>query len=346
MIVIPIFSLAVGLNLFKDVVALAVSKDRRDNRWDSRLASLIKEPILIVGIGKIGKDVVNFLINKGLLWDIVIIHDDITSPNVLSFREKGIPVIIGDMTEEFVLSLAQIQNAHTVILATEDDETHFRTILKISEMLPKRQKVDIIFNMYDIRIAEIIKNFQTDNSTRLKLHPINLSESVAMKIASKANELNSDNNARYSICGLGRVGFTVARILSDEKGKFQIPLSNITVIDLNIEKNKFASLPPIANFSEKNKITMDMLDFYSNPENHFDVNIITTGDDISNFVFESLVKNQALNFVRTKSSHRAMKVSVATETIEKDTTVWINTSKTAAQEITALYEEISADNKI
>lgn len=276
--VVPVLGLTGGISLVGKIFASALSMKTRTVDWEVRLASLTPNPIVICGLGKIGTQVMKDLISKGHKWNIVGVHDNPDESVVYEFRKSGIPVIIGDMTTELTLLQANIKNASSVILATENDKAHYKTLLKLNEIVPHNISPVVIFNVFDSRVAELIKDFDKDKAFRLKLRPVDLSKELALSFFRIIEKNNISENAKYALCGLGRVGFQVVNILH-EKG---IALENLTIIDNNLQDNIFIKREPIISLPEGNSIEMDIVDFYCIKENKYDVCIITTGDDLSN----------------------------------------------------------------
>lgn len=330
--VIPILGLTGGIGLVREIIASSVSMKNRSLDWEIRLASHIKNPIVICGLGRIGTQVVIRLIEKGYKRSIIIIHDNHNQPSVYNFRKQGIPVVLGDMTEQLTLLQANIVNASLIILATEKDDVNFKTIVKINENIKENSSPKVIFNVFDYRIAELIKNYQKGGYFKLKLYPVDISNELAYCFYKIIKDNNVTPSSKYALCGLGRVGFLVVKLLVNEG----VNLDNISVIDKNLKENIFLRQEPIKNLQEKNLIEMDIVDFYCIAENTYDVCIITTGDDISNIIYDNYYKYNSLNIVRTKKSivnHDDISIKE-----NNKQTVWVNTSYTSGNKIIEVFE--------
>jgi hypothetical protein len=280
---------------------------------------------------------VNRLIEKGQRRNIIIIHDNQNQPAVYDFRKYGIPVIIGDMTTTLTLVQANIMSASAIIFATENDEVHFKTLMKISEITKEKSRPKVFFNVFDFRVAELIKNYQNSDYFSMQLYPIDISKELALCFYEILKGNNIPPTAKYALCGLGRVGYQVVKLLTS-KG---VLLTNITVIDKNIRENVFVVRDPIRNLPSENLIEMDVIDFYCIAENTYDVCIITTGDDLSNLIYEKYNKSNSLNIVRTKkglNKQESQALNAINEDISKKT-IWINTSWAAGNSIIEVFEK-------
>lgn len=341
---VPILGLTGGISLVREIFTSLVSMRNRSIEWEVCLASMTKKTILICGLGKIGTKVVNSLVLKGYRWNIVVIHNDPNHQALYEVRKLGIPIIIGDMTTELTLIQANVKSARTIILATENDKTHFKTLLKLNELAKELSFPNVIFNVFDFRVAEMISVFKNNINFRLKLHPVNLSKELANNFYQIIKENNMSSSAKYALCGLGRVGFKVIETLVANKSLGEeskvIPFTNITIIDINLHNNLFIKREPIMNIPKENLIEMDLIDFYCFTANKFDVCIITTGDDLSNLIFDSKSNMESLNIVRTKQDILMIKneSSICSNRNVQNKTILVNTTQRAANKIIHVFE--------
>jgi len=341
--IIPLLGLTGGIGLVREIIASSLSMKKRSQEWEVSLASFTKNPIIVGGLGKIGSQVIHSLILKGYQWNIVVIHDNPNQTAVSEIRELGIPIIIGDMTNQLTLLQANVRNASTIILATENDEVHFKAIITINEIIKESSCPNVIFNIFDFRVAELFFDFNFNIIKGLKLLPVNLSKELANSICEIIRENNVSPMAKYALCGLGRVGYKVVKALViDEDGKnkdLKVPLKNITVIDNNFRENVFISRDPIMNLPKENLIEMDVVDFYCYSEDKYDVCIITTGDDLSNLIFGSKSKLESLNIVRTRKGLLNLEDKTPSPpNLNNQQTIWVNTTNTAANKIIHVFE--------
>lgn len=342
---IPILSLTGGISLVREIFTSLVSMNNRTTEWEACLASLTRNTILVCGLGKIGTKVVKALVLKGYQWNIVVVHNDPTHQSLYEVRKLGIPVIIGDMTAESTLIQANVKNSKTIILATENDETHFKSLLKLNELVKDAYCPNVIFNVFDFRVAEMIHVLKSNLTIRLKLHPVNLSKELANSFYEIIKENLRSTTAKLALCGLGRVGFKVIetlvaeRIVGDEPGILHF--SNFTIIDINLNDNLFLKREPIVNIPKKNLIEMDLIDFYFFTANKFDVCIVTTGDDLSNLIFDSKSNMESLNIIRTKQDILMIKKenTNSINKTQKNNTIFVNTTLRAANKIINVFEE-------
>jgi len=138
---VGIIILAQGL---ADFGGLLFNRRARSKEWEMAVASTMKNHIVLVGLGHLGYRVVHRLYEMGK--DVAVIE---LNPSVDSFKavqEMGVPVIQEDATRNAALEAANIQDAHTIILASQNDSMNLQIALKARGLNPNIQVVIRIFD--------------------------------------------------------------------------------------------------------------------------------------------------------------------------------------------------------
>jgi len=108
------------------------------------VASTMKNHIVLVGLGHLGYRIVHRLRDMGR--EVAVIE---LNPSVDSFKavqELDVPVIQEDATRNIALEAANLEQANTIILATQNDSMNLQIALKARGLNPNIQVVIRIFD--------------------------------------------------------------------------------------------------------------------------------------------------------------------------------------------------------
>lgn len=138
---IGIIILAQGLT---DFIGLLFNRKARSKEWEMAVASTMNNHIVLVGLGHLGYRVAQKLYEMG--ESIAIVEINLGTHTTVAAREMGIPVIQGDARHPGALEAANIKDARTVILASQDDAMNLQIALKARSLNPRIQVVIRIFD--------------------------------------------------------------------------------------------------------------------------------------------------------------------------------------------------------
>lgn len=108
------------------------------------VASTMNKHIILVGLGHLGYRIAQTLHEMGK--NVVIIELKATQHTVSAAREMGIPVIEEDGRNATALEGANIKDAQTIILASQNDAMNLQIALKARSLNPTIQVVIRIFD--------------------------------------------------------------------------------------------------------------------------------------------------------------------------------------------------------
>ena len=108
------------------------------------VASTMNQHIILVGLGHLGYRIAQKLHEMGK--NVVIIELKATQHTVSAAREMGIPVIEEDGRNATALEGANIKDAQTIILASQNDAMNLQIALKARSLNPTIQVVIRIFD--------------------------------------------------------------------------------------------------------------------------------------------------------------------------------------------------------
>lgn len=185
--------------------------------------------VILCGVGRLGREVLKQLdrdLHMKDRRDIVLVESgsgiDALEEGLIR-QEPIIPVIRGNMTHALTLREAGIARATAVLFLTGDDTANLEAALLARELNPR---VRVILRMDNKHIHQrldgllrqgVIRNFQlVDSVAGAAPRCIELCRTVQPPTSGPAADVKRDH---VIICGLGRLGFGVVRLL-----KPQVPL--------------------------------------------------------------------------------------------------------------------------
>jgi voltage-gated potassium channel len=138
------------------VVRLALlmsSKRRGEKEWTKVMISTYRDHVVVCGVGRLGIRVIEQFVTAGV--PVVAIEKDEADRFLPQARNLGVPVIVGDMKDDAILSSAGITHARVVIVATNDDMANLEVALDSRRMNPD---IRVVMGLFDQSIAQKISN--------------------------------------------------------------------------------------------------------------------------------------------------------------------------------------------
>jgi Trk K+ transport system NAD-binding subunit len=150
----PLFFLlpVVGLGAVADsVVRLAYivfAKKQNLPEWNRMLASLCRKHFIVIGVGKVGYQVIKGLLE--LRESVVAIEQASGSLFLGELFDWGVPVVQGNARMASTLEQANIREARAVIIATSDDLTNLDAAITAREL---NRSARIVIRLFDETLA-------------------------------------------------------------------------------------------------------------------------------------------------------------------------------------------------
>lgn len=139
--VVGLIILALGL---ADFGSLLFNRRARNKEWEMAVASTMNQHIVLVGLGHLGFRIAQRLHEMGK--NIAVVELNAAQHTVSAAREMGISIIDEDARNATALEGANIRNARTIILASQNDAMNLQIALKARSLNPKIQVVIRIFD--------------------------------------------------------------------------------------------------------------------------------------------------------------------------------------------------------
>lgn len=150
----PLFFLlpVVGLGAVADSVVrlgfLVFTQKRNLQEWQRMVASLHRNHIVVVGVGKVGYRIIKDLIAQH--ESVVAIERVAESEFLDQVHEWKVPVILGNARHRKILEQAGVAEARAIIVATDDDLANLDGALTAREINPK---IRVVVRLFDDTLA-------------------------------------------------------------------------------------------------------------------------------------------------------------------------------------------------
>jgi len=119
----------------------------------SLMAGKMKDHIIVVGLGHLGRRIVNTLLKLDIPFVVITLSDSSQRDLTKELIGKGIPVIFGDATSREILSKAGIKKAHAIVIAFNNDVLNPVVAQRAKELNPD---IKVVARVYWDEIAEIL----------------------------------------------------------------------------------------------------------------------------------------------------------------------------------------------
>lgn len=123
--------------------------------WNQEVARIMKDHIVIIGIGNVGFKILKELVE--LEYEVTVI-DKSTEEGRDEFEEfqedHRIPTIYGDASKENILEKASIEDAARMIIAIDDDLLNLKIAMLARKLSPK---IHLVVRMFDLEFGEQIQ---------------------------------------------------------------------------------------------------------------------------------------------------------------------------------------------
>lgn len=253
-------------------IALTLLQIFRD-QWERFKISLMRDHVIIVGYGTIGRTILNDLIKNGKKVLLIDSEFDISEKEEL--QNLKCRVLTGNITEKSILKKARIKHADFVYLLTDNDTTQIKACLLIYQLIidsnrKKNNPLNCLMHLHNQELVSTLKNHQLvkNISDAFVLKVFNINESSARYLFDtyppdrEGISLNSHKIVQIVIFGFGSAGEALA-LQTAQIGHY-----------LNGEK------PKILIIDQHAKIKIDdFLSRYPTFNNFCDINFISIASD-------------------------------------------------------------------
>jgi len=154
----PLVGIVVVFDLLARFNVHVFTKKRHRREWVNVVAKTLENHIVLVGLGKVGRKVLEELVNQG--ESVICIEMDEEAPGVRIARQNGIAVLIDDARDDRVLRDAGVDRARAVLAVTDDDMVNVEVLLDSRRL---SETVRLIGRMFEEDLGgKINKAFKLD----------------------------------------------------------------------------------------------------------------------------------------------------------------------------------------
>ena len=149
----PIIGLVMLAQGLADFGSLLFNRRARTKEWEMAIASTLKKHVILVGLGHLGYRVALKIHEMG--EQIAAIEFNANTDTLSAVRDLGIPVIHDDATRAASLEAANIKDARTIILASQNDAMNLQIALKARSMNPN---IKVVVRIFDEDFAHALQD--------------------------------------------------------------------------------------------------------------------------------------------------------------------------------------------
>ncbi len=142
--VMPVIGIVILAQGLADFGGLLFNRRTRNKEWEMAVASTMNKHIVLIGLGHLGYRVAQRLYQMG--ENVVAVEINPGTHTTAAARDMGIPVIQADARHAGALESANIKDARTIILASQNDAMNLQIALKARSLNPGIQVVIRIFD--------------------------------------------------------------------------------------------------------------------------------------------------------------------------------------------------------
>ncbi len=149
----PIIGIVVLAQGLADFGSLLFNRRARSKEWEMAVASTFNKHIILVGLGHLGYRIALKLHEMG--EQIVVLEFNADTDTISVARNLGIPVIQDDATRPIALEGANVKDARTIILASQNDAMNLQIALKARNINPK---INVVVRIFDDDFAHALQD--------------------------------------------------------------------------------------------------------------------------------------------------------------------------------------------
>ncbi len=151
--IMPLAGIAILAQGLADFGSLLFNRRARSKEWEMAVASTLNKHNILIGLGHLGYRVVQKLYEMG--ESVVVIELNPSADEFSAVQKMGIPVIEADATRAVALEAANIREARTIILASQNDAMNLQIALKARSLNPK---ISVVIRIFDQEFAHALRD--------------------------------------------------------------------------------------------------------------------------------------------------------------------------------------------
>lgn len=149
--VMPVIGIGILAQGVADFGYMFFNRRARHKEWEMTVASIMKNHIILIGLGHLGYRVVHSLAEMDK--DIVVIELDPSADLFENVQKLGVPVIQDDGIRPAALLAAGVERARSIILCTQNDSLNLQIAVKARSFNPD---INVVIRIFDDEFAEAL----------------------------------------------------------------------------------------------------------------------------------------------------------------------------------------------
>ena len=141
---VPILGLSVVAEGLIRLGAVLWDQENRREVWEMAVSGTLSDHVVVCGLGRVGRRVVERLLHEGL--DVVVVERNRDAPFRKEAEKLGALVVIGDAKQSEVLERANGATARAFLGLTDDDLANLESALEMRKLNPKVRTILRMFN--------------------------------------------------------------------------------------------------------------------------------------------------------------------------------------------------------
>lgn len=151
--VVPILGVAIFLEAIVEIALMLRDREKGAHEWHRIMSRSMKDHVVLVGLGRLGWRTYSLLRKLG--EDVVVIERDEKNAFLEDVRRDGMPLFIGDARREQWLVEANVAEAKSIVLASDDDLANLEIALDARRIRPS---IHVVMRMFDPNMAEKVRD--------------------------------------------------------------------------------------------------------------------------------------------------------------------------------------------
>jgi Trk K+ transport system NAD-binding subunit len=151
--VMPIVGIVMLAQGLADFGSLLFNRHARTKEWEMAVASTLNKHVILVGLGHLGYRIALKLHEMGEQVAAIEFNADTDTLSVV--RDLGIPVIHEDATRPSSLEAANVKDARTIIMASQNDAMNLQIALKARSLNPN---IKVVVRIFDEDFAHALQD--------------------------------------------------------------------------------------------------------------------------------------------------------------------------------------------
>lgn len=149
---VPLLGVTIFLEAIVEISSMLRDRTRGEREWCKIMAGSMQGHVVLVGLGRLGWRIYGILTRLG--DEVVVIERDANGAFLDDVRRDGAPLFVGDARREQWLVDANVKDARSIVIASDDDLANLEIALDARRINPK---IHVVMRMFDPDMADKVR---------------------------------------------------------------------------------------------------------------------------------------------------------------------------------------------